>query len=488
MEGQASCCACLNAFQSDGAHVPVLLTCSHHICSECSQSSHSSEIICPQCSGVSAAPLQKDYEYMRILVNQENVAKTKSETSLIICEQCHSSTASVACDVCDISICKSCDMALHGIEANASHERKIISDIDREICENHIEPLTEYCVKCKVAVCALCTSSTHARHKTRDLLKAAEELRNSLRNLSAETAPYISKGESIARYIDEYSSSVKDTQGNYTVKQAAINVINNQFEKLQEALQLRRQELLEQVDSALTSRVAVLGEQHKMALDIVGKQLDAVKAANSVACSRDGAVCRDYATARSRLKASIDIDIGELIGPIVDLSVPILFEPELRAVLGLVKHLGKVDGMGSTTQGMDLGSLIEILNQAQESKAPGPSTNGQSTGDKSEGERTSDTSTIKADRVTQDMSGKRAAGSKKGSTTTVGKRGNSSQQQPAAAASTAAASSVTVTEAELDETEHLGRIFQTDLRYPDLYVGLKLDVLDTANRWAEAEV
>jgi uncharacterized protein YqgV (UPF0045/DUF77 family) len=488
MEPEISCPLCSNEFKSDGVRVPVQLSCAHNICSECSHSaSPASGIVCPLCSIVSDGPLTKNYEYMRLLVGQENVAKSKLENSLVICDRCHVSTASIECRVCEMATCKSCDHILHDVDS--SHERNAISETEQDICETHIEPLTQYCSKCKVAVCAVCMSTTHSRHKTRDLHTAAEDLRSQLSNLTAETAPLVSKGESIARYIDQYSSSTKDAQGNYTVKQAAKTAINNQFERLLEALHARRKELLQQVDTALDNKAALLSRQQALALDIVAKQKAAALACEGLIARGDGAVCRDYTATRSRLKAAIAMDTADLIGPICDLRVPVSFEPELRAVLGVAQQLGRVDGIGPSSQGITLGSLIEALNATRDAPTAIAAAGKLPTASAIH-EAVAAGSTTNSDVVGKE-SAATIAQSKKGSAgaTTAGKRGTSFSSSDIGSTSHGRSTMVTTVKEDVhDEREHLGRILQTDLRYPDLYVGLKLDVLDTANRWAEAEV
>ena len=472
MENERSCRVCLNEFKSEGALVPLVLhTCGHNICTDCSQKNMSpgGEVCCTQCCKASTAPLSKNFELMRTLIGEELSSSSDPNKGIKVCDECHQSTPSVTCVECAMSTCKSCDIAIHKHELKQHHTREqhTSSSPEHFICEMHVEPLDMFCLKCKVPVCSDCISTTHVRHKHQKLETAATERRSQLQKLIEDAKKKQAHALGISQFIGNYLSTAVDTpSGNQAILRGTKATINSHFEKLHEALHNRRKELMSQVDAAFEKRVGALRNQHEEASEIAAMHGRAIDTAEKGIDFTNALLCKDFVNIRSQLKKATERDIATTVGAVCDLTVPVAFEPEERVLLGLAKLVGHVDSTSSTAENVpSVPSLISMMQQVVTAPDEPPRDVGGGAG------RVDDPAGISGGAVVSTRSS--------GSSKRVG--GNTP-------ASVVAKGSVKDEEDVDDRVEHIGRIYQTELRYNDLYVGMKLDVLDTANRWAEGEV
>jgi tripartite motif-containing protein 9/67 len=101
----------------------------------------------------------------------ESIVDRFCEREALRCQMCESDTprvAAVVCEQCEIRYCDQCRELCHPLRGplakhNLTRPRGA-SQVRESICIEHSEPLTMYCMGCKLPTCSQCLNDRHSSH------------------------------------------------------------------------------------------------------------------------------------------------------------------------------------------------------------------------------------------------------------------------------------------------------------------------------------
>ena len=141
-------------------------SCQVTLCSDCDADLHRKGAL----SKHSREPLKLDPDQGAPSTAQEDQPPTT-----IQCEHCEEAPATMACSVCDSSLCKGCDTELHGKGTFSRHTRNPITKNSDPTSESH-QPLTDTtcgqckaasasvtCAACEISLCPRCDTELHSK-------------------------------------------------------------------------------------------------------------------------------------------------------------------------------------------------------------------------------------------------------------------------------------------------------------------------------------
>ena len=277
MEKEITCAICQEHYTE-----PKLLPCLHYYCKKCVlqlalRTASNKPFSCPECRKETTLPeggvdsLKTAFFINRFKSNYYALERVHGKVE-VKCEMCADSmdTAEAFCRQCAAFICKRCVESHKRMKNFASHEVASLEDLKqgraREIavkeppskkCDLHKEPLTVFCFDCSSLICRDCTVKIHRDHSFEFCKVAAPSTK---KNLLEDLA-------SLKDVTATLSEGVKDTQ---TAKQeiedqgsAVVNIINNSFVELQQILEERKQQLLQEATGKVSEKVEKLSVQEK---------------------------------------------------------------------------------------------------------------------------------------------------------------------------------------------------------------------------------
>ena len=242
-----------------------------------------SAIKCPTCQrdvlvpegGSSGFPqnLHLGFE-VKVAEYASKIAAFGSSDNELQCDRCIDASrgpAEVFCCTCCMFLCKPCHTYHKRGRQESKHSvvglrkegaaKELLASIEPQerLCSCHHLVLDVYCMTCKCLFCAKCILFDHKEHIWTDLLEVAMSDHNELYRLLDALKEAMTK---LNEGIERSNDMIKKTE---ISKKNAQLAIDQTFDKLLQALQERKQALLEELEAVTLSRKTVLTlEKEKM--------------------------------------------------------------------------------------------------------------------------------------------------------------------------------------------------------------------------------
>ena len=277
MEKEITCAICHEHYTE-----PKLLPCLHYYCKKCVlqlalRTASNKPFSCPECRKDTTLPeggvdeLKTAFFINRFKSNYYALERVHGKVE-VKCEVCADSadTAEALCRQCAAFICKRCVESHKRMKMFASHEVASLEDLKqgraRQIvvkepptkkCDLHEEPLTVFCFDCSSLICRDCTVKIHKDHSFEFSKVAAPSIKKNLLDDLASLEDVAATLCSGLKDIHTAKQEIED-QGS-----AVVNIINNSFAELQQILDDRKQQLLQEATGIVREKVEKLSVQEK---------------------------------------------------------------------------------------------------------------------------------------------------------------------------------------------------------------------------------
>ena len=270
---QLECSVCLDTLTD-----AKLLPCFHSFCKKCLerlvvQDCDGHTICCPACRRTTLLPptgvsgLQTDFHAVHLFEIRDMLSKTK-EPQKIHCEKCDTSIATGFCRDCGQFVCNECTEIHQLWKELKTHKIASFSDIQREAadlmpskkkvtyCPKHSENILKiYCETCGELICNDCTIRLHQGHNydlvTDTFQRHKGEIVSSLQPVKQHLA-------TVNEAIQSMDTRKKDIEEQRMTIEADIH---KQINRLLQALEQRRTELVGQLDQLTQQKLKGLAAQ-----------------------------------------------------------------------------------------------------------------------------------------------------------------------------------------------------------------------------------
>lgn len=256
MERELTCPICQEWFRE-----PVMLHCTHHICSShIEQSSQNGLLPCPVCGDITRMPegglavdrsLQLVLEYWQEKASKPQARRLSGSKilDLPMCGFCEEQPAARRCLQCDGVMCEACAVTSHSKGFFKSHQiidledAPVSGDFDlaqKMVCDEHPqEKLSFYCLDCRMPVCSHCLIlGSHKSHQQKHIEEAYDTGKETLSAWVEKLQQRISDCEEIEDKIRQAESEVSEGATNQR------NIINHEMDHLKELIETKRHQLL----------------------------------------------------------------------------------------------------------------------------------------------------------------------------------------------------------------------------------------------------
>ena len=282
LEDQLTCGICLDSYTE-----PKLLQCFHVFCKQCLErlvvrDHQGLSLQCPSCRRSTLLPptsvsgLQTAFYLNNLFEVRDTLEKVK-EPQKTQCEKCKKCVAINFCRNCGKLICARCTETHQ--EWLSSHEVITLDQLEGDVaqlvppkrkvmfCSKHpTKELDLYCETCEELICRDCTVRIHREHQY-DLVADAFEKHKDV--LVASVQP-------VQRQLDTVTNSLQqlDTQCQHITDQREALLVNihKTIQQLQEALEVRKTELIGQLDQITQRKLKTLAAQRDQ-IELVQTQL-----------------------------------------------------------------------------------------------------------------------------------------------------------------------------------------------------------------------
>ena len=277
MEKEITCAICQEHYTE-----PKLLPCLHYYCKKCVlqlalRSASNKPFCCPECRKDTTLPeggvdqLKTAFFINRFKSNYYALERVHGKVE-VKCEVCADSadTSEAFCRQCAAFICKKCVESHKRMKTFASHEVASLEDLKQgraqEIevkepptkkCNFHKEPLTAFCFDCSFLICRDCTVKIHRDHSFEfSMVAAPSTKKNILEDLASlkDVTATLSEG---LKDIQIAKQEIEDQDS------AVVDIIKSSFVELQQILEERKQQLLQEAAGKVSEKVEKLGVQEK---------------------------------------------------------------------------------------------------------------------------------------------------------------------------------------------------------------------------------
>ncbi|KAM9335274.1 E3 ubiquitin-protein ligase TRIM39-like [Symphorus nematophorus] len=278
LEVHFRCCICLDTYYD-----PVTIPCGHNFCLDCIEgfwdTKDKSE--CPLCKEtfVGRPELKVNLVFAEIInslksptpeleddVNAEAPPIQLFEAEEVPCDICHGdkSPSVQSCLVCQASYCS---LHLTPHQRDPALQRHRLTDPatfpSSHLCRKHNKPLTMFCKKDQMPVCAKCTERDHKRHESVPMEKESKRIKAHLMGTKAEIQQMV---QARLRKMEQIKNSVesskkiteREIQSSAQACTVLISTIERQKAELEEELkekqaeaERRAEELLEELEQEI---------------------------------------------------------------------------------------------------------------------------------------------------------------------------------------------------------------------------------------------
>jgi len=284
LEDQLTCGVCLD-FYTD----PKLLQCFHVFCKQCLerlvvQDRQGLSLCCPNCrrsmplppASVSGLPTAF---YLNHLFEVRDTLEKVKEPQKTQCDKCKENEAINFCRNCGQFICQTCSKIHQTWDELSSHEvvsiAQVCSDVANLVppkketlyCSKHKgKELELYCETCGELICHNCTIRLHQGHQYDLVSDTFERHKN---NLIASLKPIEQQLEKVDEALKEFDTECQQITDQQEVLAANIRTTIRQ---LQEALEVRETELVDQLNRITQQKLKSLAAQREQ-VELVQAQL-----------------------------------------------------------------------------------------------------------------------------------------------------------------------------------------------------------------------
>ena len=275
LKDQLTCAICLDSYKE-----PKLLQCFHVFCEKClvrlvvQDQQGQLSVRCPTCRrstllpAASVSGLQSAFHIHHLFEIQEAFEKVK-EPQNIQCQKCTkaSHVATNFCRGCGKFICARCSEVHADWEDFSSHEVVGLTNLKHDVtrlvptkkvsyCTKHRDKELElYCETCEELICLYCTVQLHRGHQY-DLVNDTFEKHKS--EITASLEPIHKQLGTVNEALEMLDTSREQIPD----QRAAIEAdIHKTFQRLNEALDVRRTELIGQLNLMTEQKMKTLAAQ-----------------------------------------------------------------------------------------------------------------------------------------------------------------------------------------------------------------------------------
>ena len=284
LEDQLTCGICLDSYTE-----PKLLQCFHVFCKQCLErlvvhDCQGLSLHCPSCRRSTLLPptsvsgLQTAFYLNNLFEVRDAIEKVK-EPQKTQCEKCKKRVSTSFCRNCGQFICARCTETHQEWEELSSHEVITLNQLEGDVvqlvppkkkvifCSKHpTRELDLYCETCEELVCRDCTVRIHRDHQY-DLVTDAFQKHKDVLVTSLQPVEW---------QLDTVTKSLQqlDTQCQHITEQqeALVGNIHKTIRQLQEALEVRKTELMGQLDQITQQKLKTLAAQRDQ-IELVQTQL-----------------------------------------------------------------------------------------------------------------------------------------------------------------------------------------------------------------------
>ena len=284
LEDQLTCGICLDSYTE-----PKLLQCFHVFCKQCLErlvvrDRKGLSLQCPSCRRSTLLPptsvsgLQTAFYLNNLFEIRDAIEKVK-EPQKIQCEKCKKRVATCFCRNCGQFICARCTETHQEWEEFLSHEVITLDQLEGDVvrlvppkkkvmfCSKHsTKELDLYCETCEELVCRDCTVRIHRDHQYDLVTDAFQKHKDVL----------VTSLQPVEQQLDTVTKSLQqlDTQCQQITDQreALVGNIHKTIRQLHEALEVRKTELIGELDRITQKKLKTLAAQRDQ-IELVQTQL-----------------------------------------------------------------------------------------------------------------------------------------------------------------------------------------------------------------------
>ena len=284
LEDQLTCVICLDSYTE-----PKLLQCFHVFCKQCLErlvvrDRQGLSLHCPSCRRSTLLPptgvsgLQTAFYLNNLFEVRDAIEKVK-ELQKTQCEKCEKRVATSFCRSCGQFICARCTETHQEWKEFSSHEVITLAQLEGDVaqlvppkkkvmfCSKHpTKELDLYCETCEELVCRDCTVRIHRDHQD-DLVTDAFQKHKDVLVTSLQPVEWqLDTVTKSLKQLDTHCQQITDQ------RETLAGNIHRTIRQLQEALEVRKTELIGQLDQITQQKLKTLAAQ-KDQIELVQTQL-----------------------------------------------------------------------------------------------------------------------------------------------------------------------------------------------------------------------
>ena len=284
LEDQLTCGICLDSYTE-----PKLLQCFHVFCKQCLErlvvhDRQGLSLQCPSCRRSTLLPptsvsgLQTAFYLNNLFEVRDAIEKVK-EPQKTQCEKCKKRVATSFCRNCGQFICALCTQIHQEWEEFSSHKVITLDQLEGDVaqlvppkkkvmfCSKHpTKELDLYCETCEELVCRDCTVRVHRDHQY-DLVTDAFQKHKQV--LVTSLQPVERQLDTVTKSLQQLDSQCQQIADH---REALVGNIHKTIQQLQEALEVRKTELIGQLDHITQWKLKILAAQRDQ-IELVQTQL-----------------------------------------------------------------------------------------------------------------------------------------------------------------------------------------------------------------------
>ena len=284
LEDQLTCGICLDSYTE-----PKLLQCFHVFCKQCLErlivrDRQGLSLHCPSCRRSTLLPptsvsgLQTAF-YLNHLFEVRDALEKVKEPQKTQCEKCKNGVATSFCRTCGQFICIRCTEIHQDWDELQSHEvlslERLKGDVVQLVppkkmaayCSKHKgKELELYCNTCGELICHNCTVQLHQGHKHEVV---SDTFQKHKEQISASLKPIEQRLQAVGKALRELDTQCQQITDQ---RETLVGNIHKTIRQLQEALEVRKTELIGQLDQITQQKLKTLAAQRDQ-IELVQTQL-----------------------------------------------------------------------------------------------------------------------------------------------------------------------------------------------------------------------
>ena len=285
LEDQLTCGICLDSYTE-----PKLLQCFHVFCKQCLErlvvrDRQGLSLHCPSCRrstllppATSVSGLQTAFYVNNLFEVRDTLEKVK-EPQKTQCEKCNKRVATNFCRNCGQFVCARCTETHQEWKEFSSHEVITLDQLEGDVarlvppkkkivfCSKHpAKELDLYCETCEELICQHCTVRMHRDHQY-DLVTDAFQKHKEV--LVTSLQPVEQQLDTVTKSLQQLDRQCQQITNQ---REALVRNIHKTIRQLQEALEVRKTELIGQLDQITQRKLKTLAAQRDQ-IELVQTQL-----------------------------------------------------------------------------------------------------------------------------------------------------------------------------------------------------------------------